>query len=164
MISDNEDGSMGIIVNKPALNLSIKNIFEEISEDKILKPHEPIVYYGGPVDLNKGFIIHSNDYRSKEEYTKLENNLILSNNVSILKDIVSGRGPSKSILAIGYAGWHSNQLVSELKENTWIEADLGTEILFSKEASMKWKNALKSLGIKKNSIKDLNFSSFSGTA
>ncbi len=164
MISDNEDGSMGIIVNKPALNLSIKNIFQEISEDKILKSHEPIVYYGGPVDLNKGFIIHSNDYRSKEVHTKLENNLILSNNVSILKDIVSGKGPSKSILAIGYAGWHSNQLVSELKENTWIEADLGTEILFSKEASMKWKDALKSVGIKKSSIKDLNFSSFSGTA
>ncbi|OUX16404.1 MAG: hypothetical protein CBE11_02145 [Rickettsiales bacterium TMED251] len=164
MVSDNEDGSMGVIVNKPALNLTIDSIFENIHKEGISMACQPTIYYGGPVDLDKGFIIHSNDYISKEETTKIENNLLLSNNMEILKDIVSGKGPSQSILAIGYAGWYSYQLEDELKNNTWIEADLSVDMLFSKDTSNKWKKALLSVGIKKNNIKNSNFSPFSGSA
>ena len=165
MVSDNEEGSMGIIVNKPALNLSIDSIFEEITKKNTSNKNEdPIIYYGGPVDLDKGFIIHSNDYISSDECTKLKNNLVLSNNIKILKDIASGKGPSKSILAIGYAGWYSYQLSEELKNNTWIEAELDIEIIFSKKTSQKWKKALSSVGIKKNNLNNSNFSSFSGSA
>ena len=164
MVSDNKDGSMGVIVNKPALNLTIDNLFENIRKEGISKSYQPTIYYGGPVDLDKGFIIHSNDYVSKEETTKIENNLLLSNSMEILKDIVSGKGPSQSILAIGYAGWYSYQLEDELKNNTWIEAELGVDMLFSKDTSDKWKKALLSVGIKKNNIKNSNFSPFSGSA
>ena len=164
VVSDNEDGSMGVIVNKPALNLTIDNLFENIRKEGISKSYQPTIYYGGPVDLDKGFIIHSNDYVSKEETTKIENNLLLSNSMEILKDIVSGKGPSQSILAIGYAGWYSYQLEDELKNNTWIEAELGVDMLFSKDTSDKWKKALLSVGIKKNNIKNSNFSPFSGSA
>ena len=164
MVTDDEEGSMGIIVNKPALNLSIQNVFEEVSRDHVPSDKDPIIFYGGPVDLDKGFIIHSNDYLSKDNFKKLANNLILSNNITILKDIVSGKGPSKSILAIGYAGWHSYQLAEELKQNTWIEADLGIEILFSRKNSEKWNKALHKVGIKKNNLKSSNFSTYSGSA
>lgn len=165
MVSDSQEGSMGIIINKPALNISFENILESVELKKVDKySSKPQVFYGGPVDLNKGFVIHSNDYVTKENYTKLNNNLVLSSNFNILQDILNGKGPSKSLLAIGYAGWHSFQLINELKQNSWIEAELDTDILFTKNINKKWETALGKVGISKNNISRSNFSSCSGSA
>ena len=174
MISDNEEGSMGIIINKPAIDIKLENIIEAtelkrinaFSTKKISqnKKEMPKVFYGGPVELDKGFILHSNDYFTKEKYTDLSNNLVLSSNFSILQDIIKGKGPSKCLLAVGYSGWYSNQLANELKQNTWIEAELDTDILFSKNISKKWEFALTKVGINKKKLSTSSFSSFSGSA
>ena len=165
MISDSKEGSMGIIINKPALNVSFESLLENVKINiKNSTTAKPKIFYGGPMDLDKGFILHSNDYSTKEKFTKLGNNLILSSNFNILKDIIKGKGPSKSILAIGYAGWYSHQLINELKQNIWIETELDTEILFSKNVNKKWEFALEKVGINKKNIASSKFSSFSGSA
>ena len=164
MISDNEEGSMGIIVNKPAKNMNISNIFENLSEKNLKFLNKPTIFYGGPVELDKGFILHSDDYNSKEEKKLLKNGLMLSSNLEILKDIAIGKGPSKSILAIGYSGWYKRQLDGELKKNTWFEADLDPEILFLADTKKKWEKALHKVGINKAKINSSNFSSSSGSA
>ncbi len=167
MVSDNIDGSMGIIINKPAINISFDTILETVELNKnetLADINKPKVFYGGPVDLDKGFILHTNDYSTKEKYTELDKNLVLSSNFSILKDIIEGKGPTSSLLALGYAGWYSNQLVRELKQNSWLEAEMDTEILFSHNISEKWELCLAKVGISKKNIKSSNFSSFSGSA
>ena len=164
MIYDNENGSMGLIVNKPAKNININNMFQNFQEIDSNIIYSPTVYYGGPVDLDKGFILHSNDYKTNEEKKLLNNGLMLSSNVNILKDIAIGKGPSKSILAVGYAGWQQKQLYDELKQNTWFEADLDIDLLFLCNVNSKWEKALSKVGINKQKIINSNFSSFSGSA
>ena len=164
MISDSTAGSMGVIVNKPAVNLDLKNIFYKPKEFNIKKKQEYTVHYGGPVEFDKGFILHSNDYESNEEKTVLKNNLVLSSNQKILQDLSSGKGPSKFIVLIGYSGWSSYQLAEELKQNSWLIANLDKKILFSKNYGLKWKNALKIVGLKEDSLQSFKFSNYSGSA
>ena len=164
MISDSINGSMGIIVNRPAINLNLRNIFFDFKNFDIKKDKEYIIHYGGPVEFDKGFILHSNDYKTKEEKTFLKNNLVLSSNKKILKDLSYGKGPSKFIVAIGYSGWATNQLAEELKTNSWLVANLNKNILFSKDYKLKWKNALKTVGLKEEKLQSFKFSNYSGSA
>ncbi len=164
MISDDISGSMGVIVNKPAASLNLKSAFYNEKEYDIKKDKEYTVHYGGPVEFDKGFILHSNDYETNEEKTILKNNLVLSSNQKILQDLSSGNGPSKFMVLIGYSGWSSHQLALELKQNSWLVANANKKILFSKNYSVKWKNALKTLGLKEDKLQNFKFSNYSGSA
>ena len=162
IISDNEDGSMGIIVNKPAHKVNVTSLIGENIEEGIIQ--KPQVYYGGPVELDKGFILHTNDYKSDKSHIKLDNGLILSSDFSTIKKIVMGSGPSKSILALGYTGWSSFQLHAELKKNDWFELDLDSDIIFAKNHSKKWDQAISKLGINKKLLQNAIFSNYTGSA
>ena len=161
IISDNEDGSMGIIVNKPANKVNLTSLLSKNIKDMTLQPQ---VYYGGPVELDKGFILHTNDYTNDKNHIKLDNGLILSNDFSTIKKIVLGRGPSKSILALGYTGWSSFQLHAELKKNDWFELNLDTDVIFAKNHKKKWHQAISKLGINKELLQSAIFSNYSGSA
>ena len=161
IISDNEEGSMGIIINKPALKVNISSLLGE-NIKSISK--QPKVYFGGPVDLDRGFILHTNDHINYKSHIKLENNLVLSTDISTIKEIILGNGPSKSILAIGYTGWGSFQLQAELKKNDWFELDLDTDIIFSNNYKNKWNKAISKLGINKELLKKAIFSNYTGSA
>ncbi len=161
IISDNEDGTMGIIINKPALKINISSVLG-YSIKKIDK--QPKVFYGGPVELDRGFVLHTDDYKNTENYMKLDNNLALSSDVSIIKDIMLGTGPSKSIFAIGYTGWHSYQLQMEMKKNDWFELDLDYDIIFSENYKNKWKKAISKLGIDHKMLNTGIFSTYTGSA
>ena len=164
MISDSYEGSMGVIVNKPAININPKDIFYNLKEYDLQKDQDYMVHYGGPVEFNKGFILHSNDYETGEEKTLLKNNLVISSNQKILEDLSSGKGPSKFLVLIGYSGWYSHQLAEELKQNSWLIADVSKKILFSNNYSLKWKSALKTVGLKEESLHSFKFSNYSGSA
>ncbi len=165
ILSDNEEGSMGIIINKPALNIKLDKIFHDIEPTiNIDNGSTPNIFYGGPVALDKGFIIHTNDYKTSKKIDLLENNLVLSSNKKILQDILIGNGPSKSIFTIGYSGWDSYQLVSEIKSNSWIEAELDIDLLFSANNENKWELAMSKVGIKTKKLNNITFSPDSGSA
>ena len=161
IISDNKKGSMGIIINKPALKINISSLVGENIESISKKPK---IYFGGPVDLDKGFILHTNDYKNSENYIELENNLVLSSDFSNIKKAVLGNGPSKFIIALGYTGWSSLQLHEELKKNDWFELDLNTDIIFSGNYKNKWYKAISKLGINREVLKNAIFSYYTGTA
>ena len=161
IISDNEDGSMGIIVNKPANRINLTSLLGKKVTDIYQHPQ---VYYGGPVELNKGFILHTNDYKNDKNHIKLDNGLILSSDFSTIKEMALGSGPSKSILALGYTGWSSFQLHAELKKNDWFELNLDLDIIFAKNHRKKWDQAISKLGINKELLQNAIFSNYSGSA
>ena len=161
IISDNEEGSMGIIVNKPAHRVNLTPLLGENVKNSIWQPQ---VYFGGPVELDKGFILHTNDYEINKNHTKLDNGLILSSDFSTIKKIALGNGPSKSILALGYTGWSSFQLHTELKKNDWFELNLDIDIIFAKNHKKKWNQAISKLGISKELLQNAIFSNYSGSA
>ena len=161
IISDNEDGSMGIIVNKPAHKVNLTSLLGENINNTIRRPQ---VYFGGPVELDKAFILHTSDYENNKNHIKLDNDLILSSDFSTIKEIAHGNGPSKSILALGYTGWSSFQLHAELKKNDWFELNLEIDIIFAKNHKKKWDQAISKLGINKELLESAIFSNYSGSA
>ena len=161
IISDNEDGSMGIIVNKPAHKVNLSSLLGKNINNTIRRPQ---VYFGGPIELDKGFILHTNDYENNKNHIQLDNGLILSSDFSTIKEIASGNGPSKSILALGYTGWSSFQLHAELKKNDWFELNLEIDIIFANNHGKKWDQAISKLGINKELLESAIFSNYSGSA
>ncbi len=164
--SHDQEGAMGIVVNKPSRDIKFIEIISELEGDsKITNDNGDIkIHYGGPVDLDRGFVLHSSDYQNSKKKQNINNNIILSSNKKILSDIASGKGPKKSLIAIGYAGWEHGQLEKEIKSNAWIELDADEDILFSLDNSNKWLECIKKIGFNTSDHFSAYFSSLSGTA
>jgi putative transcriptional regulator len=118
----NQDGAMGIIVNRPT-DVTIANLFEQIKiESDLLGLINTNVYFGGPVQQDRGFILHTphEDYNS----TVLVNNSIaLTTSKDILEAVANSKGPQKMLIALGYAGWTPGQLEDELAQNAWLSLE-----------------------------------------
>lgn len=150
LFAHNSDGAMGIIINQP---LEMVNYNALLDENDIPSEHvsdEISVYYGGPVDRSRGFVIHTGDY-TKGEALIHQQGISVSANTGILKDMVHGAGPQKSMLIVGYAGWAAGQLEQEIEENSWITVPSIPSLIFDIDNDMKWAMASQSLGI------DMNF-------
>lgn len=142
----NDEGAMGIILNQPLKNVAAPHIFEQLhikasSADAIRLP----VHFGGPVDPARGFVLHSPDYHQTDT-VELEEYFSLTSNVAILRDIAKGQGPSKCVLALGYAGWEAGQLEAEVEQNSWISVAPAETILFDVDNDSKWTRAAALLG------------------
>ena len=149
-----EEGAMGIVLNHPAPNITFGqllgqlNIVEEENEDQLaIDVSERKVYRGGPVDAGRGFVLHSDDYFLEETSLKIEDGVVLTATVEVLRAIAAGKGPKKSLLALGYAGWAPGQLETELQANGWLTCQTDSSLIFEGEGDQKWHNALEILGI-----------------
>ncbi len=143
----NEYGAMGIIVNQPT-SMSVKELIDRLdSENKSEKiPNLNPVFAGGPVHINRGFILHDSD-REWESTHIIDNDLKLTTSEDILFDIGKGVGPKNSIVALGYAGWGPGQLEQELADNAWLTVPYEAKIIFETPVEKRWETAADKLGI-----------------
>src|SRR5690606_28433000 len=112
----NEIGSMGILVNHAINNLKCSDILSQVGiKSSEINFNNAPVYFGGPIESAKGFILHTSDYYGINTQV-LQDNISLTSTMDILQDMASGKGPHKRILALGCAGWEPGQLEQELKE------------------------------------------------
>ncbi|SDE25232.1 YqgE/AlgH family protein [Ruegeria marina] len=147
MCSHGEDGAMGLIVNKPAdLRLSALLSQMDIACD-IQSVADSRVRFGGPVEMGRGFVLHSSDYSASLHSLKVSEAFSMTATLDILEDIASGQGPMRRSLMLGYSGWGPGQLESEIGENGWLTADADPDLVFDTPDEEKWDAALKSLGI-----------------
>ena len=109
------------------------------------------MYFGGPVDLNMGIILHPLDYVSKKTI-KISNQIGVTSDSKILKDIAVGKGPSMFRFSIGYAGWSDGQLENEFENGDWLIAPSNSEIIFDMPDEQKWAYINNQLGIDINDI------------
>ena len=105
------------------------------------------VHFGGPVETGRGFVLHSPDYQTKKRTLEVEKAVCLTATVDILKAIVEGKGPSRSLLALGYAGWAGGQLEAEISANGWLHCAADADIIFDSVLEHKYERALWALGI-----------------
>jgi putative transcriptional regulator len=145
---DADTGAMGIILNKPITNIAFENLLKQADiafEDPL--PPTPILH-GGPVDTNRGFVLHTLDYQTEETILIPGSALGLTTTLEILKDRAEGNGPQHFLLALGYAGWNPMQLEKELSENQWMNVTLeNPDLLFHTRWSTKWQMCLEAAGI-----------------
>ena len=140
------DGAMGLVINKVLDSLTMGELFAHLE----IEPGGPIgarpVHFGGPVETGRGFVLHTADYRD-EGTLVVGDNLAVTATLDILRAIGKGKGPQKSLLALGYAGWAPGQLDAEIQANGWLSVDADAELVFDPNLEGKWNRALDRLGI-----------------
>lgn len=142
----NEDGAMGIIINKPIEGLSLPTLLEKLSVSTTTTVADAPVLFGGPVRTGRGFVLHTNDYESSEQSLSVGAGLALTATVDILRAIARGNGPQKALMVLGYAGWGEGQIEEEIMANGWLHCDADSELLFDTPIEQKWRTALARLG------------------
>lgn len=142
-----DDGAMGLIVNKPARDLSFDELQEQLGISRTDRSREIRVHFGGPVEHARGFVLHSADYGGEGTTLQVDESFGMTATLDILEAIAQGRGPSDSILALGYAGWGPGQLEGEILNNGWLTCDAKPDLVFSDQDDSKWTRALKTLGV-----------------
>ncbi|MBI1275983.1 YqgE/AlgH family protein [bacterium] len=136
----NDEGAMGIIINQPMEALKSKDVFSQLNIHLSKQANEVKVYFGGPVESARGFVLHSADY-TLNDTLMLGDDMALTCTIEILKDIAAGRGPKDAMLALGYAGWGAGQLESELETNSWLVSPVTHELVFLTTDDEKWQTA-----------------------
>ena len=142
----NEQGAMGIVINHP-LDLSLDEIFEHLQIDNIQSPHHDQILAGGPVHMDRGFVLHRSTDAAWDSTIRVSDQIALTTSQDILTAIAHNEGPSDSIVALGYAGWSEGQLESELADNAWLTAPADSDIIFNTPVVQRAKAAAAKMGI-----------------
>jgi putative transcriptional regulator len=147
IVHHSDQGSVGFLVNRLIKNTPVNSLFKKAEFKLDLNILNLKIHIGGPLELERGFFLHSAEY-NKNLLFKLENSeLAVSSNIEILKDITSGSGPKHSIFAIGYTGWGAGQLELEIQNNLWLLSEPDYDIIFGDDHTTKWSTALAKLNI-----------------
>jgi putative transcriptional regulator len=148
------EGAMGIVVNHPAPNISFPDLLVKLNvvpqADRIQLPPRAEgvkVMRGGPVETERGFVLHSADFVIENSTLPIAEGICLTATIDILKAIANGEGPASAILALGYAGWAPGQLENEIQGNGWLHCAADPELVFGPDIDGKYDKALKKIGI-----------------
>jgi putative transcriptional regulator len=154
MCAHREDGAMGIIINHRAEEIDFARllvqleIVPEAEAIRLPRRAEAVrVLRGGPVETGRGFVLHSSDYGAQDSTVKIGEDLCLTATLDILRAIAMGTGPAKAVLALGYAGWASGQLESEILANGWLTCPADIGLIFDADYDQKYDRALGMLGV-----------------
>jgi putative transcriptional regulator len=148
------EGAMGIVVNHPASNINFSDLLVKLdvipAADVIQLPSRAgvvRVMRGGPVETERGFVLHSADFFIENSTLPIDDGVCLTATLDILKAIARGDGPASAILALGYAGWAPGQLDNEIQSNGWLHCAPDPELIFGTDIGGKYERALKKIGI-----------------
>ncbi|HYC25809.1 MAG TPA: YqgE/AlgH family protein [Roseiarcus sp.] len=149
-----DDWAMGIIVNHaadpvrfPELLVQLGVVGEKEAIQLAPRANEIKVLRGGPVETGRGFMLHSGDFFIDNSTLPIGDNICLTATIDILSAIAKGGGPEKAVLALGYAGWSSGQLESEIRANGWLLCAADPGLVFDSDFSTKYDRALAKIGV-----------------
>lgn len=143
-----EGDAMGLAVNRPVDGLRLGDMLERlgVKGGKEAGPGE--VMFGGPVERERGFVLHTDDYASPEGSLPIGGGVALTATRDVLDALAAQSGrPRRAILALGYAGWGAGQLEEEIKANVWLVCDADEQLIFGDDHEHKWGAALERLGV-----------------
>lgn len=141
MAQHTRDGALGIVINRPLEQRPIASLLAAFGADASGITDSIRVFLGGPVSRDIAFVIHSADYH-RAETIDIDGRVALSEAAEVLRDIGLGKGPSKSLLAFGYAGWGPSQLEDEMTRGAWIVVPEDPALVFDDDRSKVWTDAL----------------------
>ncbi len=154
MCLHNADGAMGLIINQRADKVTFAHLLRELGvlkkggeEEVPASVLERAVQIGGPVKQEHGFVLHSPDFSTGSATMEIDSQIRLTNTVEILKAIARGRGPDRSMVALGYAGWSAGQLEGEIQANGWLSCPADADLVFDPNLELKYDRALAKLGV-----------------
>jgi putative transcriptional regulator len=146
----NERGALGLVINKP-IDIKLRNLFEKVdlALDREELAEQP-VYFGGPVQTERGFVLHekigegSSPYNSTLEIPA--SGLEMTTSKDVLEAMAGGAGPKKVLVTLGYSGWQAGQLEDEIGRNGWLTVNADPAIIFDTPIDKRYDRALALLG------------------
>ncbi|WP_460275068.1 YqgE/AlgH family protein [Celeribacter sp. ULVN23_4] len=147
MCAHSDEGAMGLMINKVSDEIGVSDVFDQL-EIRATPDMRPLpVHFGGPVEMGRGFVLHSTDYEADHASMDVGSSYAMTASREILRDMARGEGPTERLLCLGYAGWGPGQLEGEIAENGWLSCDATPEIVFDTPDLEKWQAALLSMGV-----------------
>jgi len=142
----NDEGALGIVINRPT-TLKMGGLFEQLDvDDPDPDAAERPVMSGGPVGIERGFVLHGPE-RRYENTLPVSDEIHLTLSRDIIDAIAAGDGPAKTLVALGYAGWGAGQLEEEMLANSWLNVPASSAIVFDAPFGERWNLAARALGI-----------------
>lgn len=141
------EGAMGLVVNRPT-TLELGDMLQHMGiESGQLTTGSSPVFWGGPVQPERGFVLHSTGAGVWDSTLKLSDAISVTTSKDILVAISQGQGPANYLVTLGYAGWSAGQLESEILHNSWLNAPADSAILFGTPTAARWEAAARQLGV-----------------
>lgn len=154
-----KDATMGLILNKPLYNFDTQQLLKKMKIDGKSNIKTENTFFGGPVHINQGFIIHSSEKKYKTSETILDE-VMITTSEDILKDVSNGLSPLNTKIFLGCAVWDQGQLDNEILENSWIITNSNKNLIFYNDTELSlWNKSLKDIG-----IEPFKLASYSGNA
>jgi putative transcriptional regulator len=141
MAQHNKDGALGIVINRPLDMHSIATLLQAFGADTSGVTDNVRVFLGGPVNPDVGFVVHSADYR-RSDTLDIDGRVALTAAPDVLRDIGLGKGPRKSLVAFGYAGWAPSQLENEIAQGGWYAVPEDPALVFDDDRTRVWSDAM----------------------
>ena len=155
MCAHSSEGAMGIVINRAAANISFPDLLVKLNvipaAELIRLPTragDVTVLKGGPVETERGFVLHSADFFIENSTLPIDEGVCLTATLDILKAIARGDGPASAILALGYAGWAPGQLENEMQNNGWLHCSADRDLIFGTAIDAKYDKAMQKIGIR----------------
>ncbi|PWJ21222.1 YqgE/AlgH family protein [Jannaschia seohaensis] len=151
-----ESGAMGLLINRPATNMTLRRL---LSEGGMPPPQVAIgvpIHAGGPADIERRFILHSEDYDLPAHTLKVCDGIWLTPHEDVLIDIGRGRGPAQAFIAMGYCGWGPGQLEEEIAGGAWLTSPATPDMVFDLPSEDRWPNSMERMGIAPSSLSILS--------
>lgn len=141
MVRHDKGGALGITINRPVAERSLASLLESLGEKDAAVDGNVAIFAGGPVHPQIGFVLHTPDYRSAQTLL-INERFAMTQSREVLRDIGHKKGPNKSLVAFGYAGWAPGQLEGELGRNDWFVAPADTQLVFDEIRDRVWEQAM----------------------
>lgn len=146
LFAHSEEGAMGCILNEPVDTVNYAALLGDLDDSAADSKGELPVYFGGPVERSRGFVLHSSEYKPAETL-HTEGGVSITAVSGILRDMVTDKGPKHASLIVGYAGWSEGQLETEIEQNAWLTVPATHELVFDTPTEHQWARASQSIGV-----------------
>lgn len=145
MCAHSEEGALGIGIGRLAPRLGFHALLAQFDIAPGAAPDVP-VHLGGPVEPQRGFVLHSLDWGGQDT-VEVAGRFALTNTIDVLRAIAEGKGPTRWLAALGYAGWGEGQLDEEMTRHGWFTTDATEALIFDTPVETRWTAAFRSAGI-----------------
>lgn len=144
----NDEHAMGVRINLPLDGMTVAGVLDKLEvEGRARDPHQ-LVLLGGPVERDRGYVIHSDDFSVMGSTMPVSEGIQLTATREILEALTDQfTAPARAVLALGYAGWGPGQLEQELRENVWLTCEADPDLIFDEDYDTKWERALAKMGV-----------------
>jgi putative transcriptional regulator len=149
MVVHDETGAVGVMVNRPMGEVSLADLIDTLDLETEAAVGRIGVHYGGPVENDLGFVLHSGEGAdlSDDRTLGIAGGFVLSQDEAVIQAIVAGHGPRRRLLVFGYAGWGPGQLESEMQRDDWLVMPADEDMVFGGDHDTKWRRALDRRGV-----------------